>query len=149
MKKILLFILVPILLTTMGEFLLKFNINQVDLAGVQPHPHVQKAIDSIPYISMPISEKLTEASVYLVTVAFHPAVVLALTCIILGGILWVVAMSKFELSFLYPFLSINYVAIVVGSQFILGESVSLYRYLSIVLIVIGLIFISKSPYSDS
>lgn len=149
MKKIFIFILIPVFLTTAGEFILKFNINALETAHVELHPHIQKAIDSIPYISIPISEKLTGACVYLTTVAFHPQIALALACMVLGGVLWVVAMSKFELSFLYPFLSINYVAIVVGSQFILGESVSLYRYLSIVLIMIGLFFISKSPYSDS
>ncbi len=148
MKKILIFIMIPVFLTTVGEFILKFNINHLD-ASPKPHPHIQHVIDSIPFVSTPMSEKLTDAMMYLTTVAFHPGIVLAIACIVIGGVLWVLAMSKFELSFLYPFLSINYLAIVIGSQFILGESVSIYRYVSIVLIIIGLFFISKSPYSDS
>ena len=60
-----------------------------------------------------------------------------------------VAMSKFELSFLYPFMSLNYVIIVISADFILKEDVSLYRYVAIVFIMIGLAIISRSPYSES
>jgi len=62
--------------------------------------------------------------------------------------LWLIAMSKFELSYIYPFLSLNYVIILVGSQLLLGESVSLLRYGSVLLIVIGLVIISRSPYFE-
>ena len=117
-KNKLLFIFLPVALTTIGEFFLKFTLNSMHNTSI-------------------------------VHVFLNPWILLGLGSIFVGGVLWLVAMSKFELSFIYPFLSINYVAIVIGSQWILGEEVSLYRYLSIVLIIAGLIFISRSPFSES
>ena len=117
MKKIILFILTPIFFTTFGEFLLKDTTNHIFKTLTNPS----------------ILDQLKE-----------PYIWLAYLLIIGGGLLWLVAMSKYELSFLYPFLSINYVAIILGSQWILNESVSIYRYVSIAFIISGLIFISKS-----
>jgi drug/metabolite transporter (DMT)-like permease len=127
LKKITLFILFPVILTTLGEFCLKHAINQLSL----------DAADSVSLIQ------------HAFTILGNPGVLAGLFCILCGGFLWVLAMSKFELSFLYPFLSINYIIIILGSHFFLKEEVSLYRYVSIVLITIGLIFISRSPYSEN
>ncbi|MBT5954999.1 hypothetical protein HOG98_09815 [bacterium] len=119
-KNLVFFVLLPVVMTTLGEFILKFSVNQEHMS---------------------VSE-------YLFSFNFNSFMVLFSTFLIIaGGVLWLVAMSKFELSFLYPFLSINYVGIVIGSQFVLKEEVSIYRYISIIFIVIGLIFISRSPYS--
>lgn len=120
------FIFLPIILTTVGEFFLKNHINF-------------------------LSESVAGATTGMLHVGFifNPVIFFALLCIVTGGILWVVAMSKFELSFLYPFLSINYLAIIVGSQVFLKEDVSIYRYVSIVLIIVGLMFISRSPNSEA
>jgi len=112
MKRLFLFVFLPILLTSFGELLLKYNINLNQISSI---PHLE---------TMGIS--------------------IALTMIICGGVVWVIALSKFELSFLYPFLSLNYVIILIGSQWILNEKVSLYRYISVVLIIGGLFFISRS-----
>ena len=71
--------------------------------------------------------------------------VFAISLILIGSILWITAMSKYQLSFIYPFMSINFLIITVGSQFLLNEEVSLYRYLAVMLIIVGLIIISKSP----
>lgn len=115
------FVILPVLLTSFGEFLLKFTLNAQ--AGLPPTTMLETVMN--PYIAF------------------------AFLMIFGGGIMWLVAMSMFELSFLYPFLSINFLIIVVGSQFLLGESVSMIRYVAVFLIVIGLVFISRSKYSAS
>ncbi len=111
------FVILPVLMTTSGEFMLKRFINEAHASG---------------------------AGVYA-----SPLVWLALALITAGGILWVIAMSKYELSFIYPFLSINYISIVIGSQWVLGEAVSPIRYLSVFFIVVGLLLISRSPNSET
>ncbi|MSR88658.1 MAG: hypothetical protein EXS67_03275 [Candidatus Margulisbacteria bacterium] len=108
MKNKLLYILGPILCTSMGEFILKHHINT------------------------------TNAPLSLATF-------ISIALILIGSILWLIAMSKYQLSFIYPFMSINFLIITVGSQILLHENVSLYRYLAVMLIIIGLIIISKSP----
>ncbi len=121
-KKCLLYIAPPILLTSIGEFILKAALNQLTLTG---YLHLTKFILGT------------------------PTTLSALIMVITGGVLWLVAMSKFELSFLYPFLSSNLMIIVLGSHFILGEEVNFYRYLGVILIMIGLVIISKSPNKSS
>ncbi len=119
MKKFIFFIALPILLTSVGEFILKHQLNFL-VGSMAGGIHIM-----------------------------NPGVLLALATITSGGILWVIAMSKYELSFLYPFMSINYLVIIVGSQLLLKEAVSPFRYLAMGLIVTGLIFISRSPNSES
>ncbi len=132
LKRIFLFILVPVLLTTLGEFVLKLTINTLPI--------------SVATQAFSSSYK-THASQFIL-MATHPHVLIGIALILMGGCLWMVALSKFELSFLYPFLSINYALVIIGSQFLLKESVSIYRYLSVVLIMMGLVLISKSSYSE-
>ncbi|MFT5171000.1 MAG: drug/metabolite transporter (DMT)-like permease [Candidatus Marinamargulisbacteria bacterium] len=120
--RLLFFIILPVTLGIYGEFVLKSGINQLGL-------------------------DMSVAS--LIPILSNNLVLAGLFCIIVGGIIWVVAMSKYELSFLYPFLSINYLFIIFGSHFFLGESISFNRYLSAIAISIGLIIISRSPYSET
>ena len=128
-KKCLKYIAPPILLTSLGEFILKASINSYQA----PTP------------STPMSSYLNLAAY----VFSNPITILSLIMVITGGILWLGAMSKFELSCLYPFLSTNLMLIVIGSHVILGEEVNLYRYIGVMLIMTGLVIISKSPYKAS
>lgn len=106
----------PILFTVCGEFLLKFGV-----AGV-PNDEV--------------------VSIFMVL--GNVKIIAGVSLIVMSAILWIVGMSKFQLSFMYPFLSLNYVLIIVGSELILKENVHINRYISILLIIIGLIFVSRS-----
>ncbi len=121
MINIIFFIFLPILLTVSGEFLLKNSLNAIELA-----PGL-----------MGVVSFMTE-----------PMILASLLLIVIGGFLWLIGMSKFELSFMYPFLSINYIVIILGSKFFLNESVSIYRFISALFIIVGLILISRSPYSE-
>ena len=106
----------PILLTIIGEFLLKHMMSRV-----------------------------VEQSWQLFV---HPLVFLAFIAIVLGGLLWLYAMSQLSLSFMYPFMSLNYIVIIFGADFGLNESVTWHRYLAVILITIGLILISRSPNAE-
>jgi multidrug transporter EmrE-like cation transporter len=119
MKHIIYFIILPILLTVVGEFLLKFAVQ---------HQSIGLDINS------------------LLIILASPKIILGVTLIGVSAILWIIGMSKFQLSFMYPFLSLNYGLIIVGSDLILNENVSFNRYLSIGLIAIGLIIISRSNH---
>jgi multidrug transporter EmrE-like cation transporter len=146
-RKLFLFIFIPILLTTFGEFVLKHTINTQETKIETSQ--LSNNVSAILNLSEQNNEKLTAIVSVFKSCISSPKIILATVCIISGGILWLIAMSKFELSFLYPFLSINYICIIIGSQLLLKEEVSIFRYFSIVLIIIGLIIISKSPYSES
>ena len=117
MKNIFFFIIMPILFTVFGEFLLKYS--------------VTGQVIGFDFLSLTM-------------VLSSPAILFGVGLISTSAILWIIGMSKFQLSFMYPFLSLNYVIIIVGSEFFLNEDVQFNRYVAILLIVIGLVIISRS-----
>lgn len=121
MKRFISFVVIPILLTSGGEFLLKYNINAENLITLN--------VGFLPNL--------------------NPFALLGVISIFVGGNLWLIAMSKYELSFLYPFYCLNFLIITIGSQLLLHEQVSLYRYIAVMLIITGLLFISRSSYASS
>ena len=62
----------------------------------------------------------------------------------IGTILWLIALSKFDLSYAYPFVSIGYVFVALFSRIFLKEIISMNRWLSILLIGIGVVLVSLS-----
>lgn len=59
-------------------------------------------------------------------------------------VLWVYCLMHVKLSVAYPFLALGYVFIAFLSYSFLGESISINKAVGMVLIVIGIIFITKA-----
>jgi multidrug transporter EmrE-like cation transporter len=112
------YILLPITLSVIGEFLLKFSAKNM-VQGI--------SLDSILFMCTNIG------------------VLSGVALILCSAVLWIIGMSKFQLSFMYPFLCINYSAIIFGSAILLNEQIPFSRYVSLVFIIIGLVLISRSP----
>ncbi len=122
-KQILIRLGIPVVTMAAGEFILKYNVNQ---------------FSEIPPFSL----------AYPIALATSPAI-LGIALILIGTFLWLSAMSKFQLSFMYPFLSLNYIVIVVGASLILNEPITPPKIIALTLISAGLILISKSPNCTS
>lgn len=60
----------------------------------------------------------------------------------LASLCWMVAMTKFDLSFAYPFTGLNFVLILICSYLLFGEPLSLAKISGALLICLG-IFISS------
>ncbi len=58
--------------------------------------------------------------------------------------LWLLCLSKFNLSYAYPFLSTTFVFVVLGSFFLLGESYSFKLILGQLLIFSGVVLVTLS-----
>jgi multidrug transporter EmrE-like cation transporter len=61
-----------------------------------------------------------------------------------GVISWLFALSHLELSYAYPFSSLGYVGIILGSYFLFKERISAIRLVGIGVIILGLLIISQS-----
>lgn len=59
-------------------------------------------------------------------------------------LLWVVILSGLELSYIYPMVSLNYVLAALSSKVFFKEQVTNMRWLSIAVIMIGVILVSSS-----
>lgn len=70
--------------------------------------------------------------------------IIGLCCYGASALLWIVALSKVQLSYAYPMVSLGYVLVFVLSYWIFGESISLLRIAGLVTIVAGVLMIAKS-----
>ena len=68
----------------------------------------------------------------------------AMICYALSIFLWMAVLSKVEVSFAYPFLSVGYVVAAVVGYYFFGEAISVIRVVGIVIICIGVYLISRS-----
>ena len=69
---------------------------------------------------------------------------LAMICYAISILIWMNVLSKVEVSFAYPFLSIGYVISAVIGFFFFGENLSAIRIAGIIVICIGVVLISRS-----
>ncbi len=71
---------------------------------------------------------------------------LGLGCYALSLMLWMQALSRYDLSFAYPLLSVSYILVYLGAVWLpsLHESVSWRKTLGILLIVAGVILVTRS-----
>jgi drug/metabolite transporter (DMT)-like permease len=75
---------------------------------------------------------------------FSPELVAAAVSIILGTLIWLYVLYDMEVSRAFPFLSLGSVVVVLVSRFVLGESVSAYRWAGVVLVTIGVALVAQS-----
>jgi drug/metabolite transporter (DMT)-like permease len=69
-------------------------------------------------------------------------IVVGLVLAVLSTISWMLTLSKLKLSFAYPFMSLTFPLILFFSALLLGETVSLYRWIGICVVLVGLIIVS-------
>ena len=61
----------------------------------------------------------------------------------LASIAWMAAMTKFDLSHAYPFMSLNFVVVIVLSAWLLSEPLTAQRVTGVALIVIGTVVAAR------
>jgi len=59
----------------------------------------------------------------------------------LASLFWIATLSKFELSYAYPFMSLSFVCVVALSIPMFGESLNSFKVLGVLSICLGLVFI--------
>lgn len=69
---------------------------------------------------------------------------MAMFCYALSIFLWMAVLSKVEVSYAYPFLSIGYVVAAIAGYYLFGENISLIRIVGIAVICLGVFLISRS-----
>ena len=92
----------------------------------------------------PVSPSLQGFIGLVIQVLRSPLLLLGLTFWSLGALLWIVTLSRVQLTYAYPMLSLGYVIVFAGSWILFKESVSLMRVVGAVIVVIGVILISRS-----
>ena len=77
-------------------------------------------------------------------VLLSPYVIGGLLTLIFSMGLHLLALSRVDISFAYPFLSVSYVIVLVAGYFLFGEAISMYRIAGVALICAGTVLIAQS-----
>ena len=115
------YIFAVVILTVCGQLILKW---QVAKAGAFP-------------------ALLSERVFFLSRLLFNPWVIAGLFAGLLAFLSWMAAMTKFELSYAYPFMSLAFVLVLLSSALIFRETVTLPKILGVLLIMMGIIVSSR------
>ncbi|MBC3906042.1 MULTISPECIES: EamA family transporter [Undibacterium] len=67
-----------------------------------------------------------------------------LTCYVISVVVWIIGLSRVDVSIAYPLLSLGYIVNAIGAWYFLGEVMSLQRMLAIGVIIIGVALLVKS-----
>ena len=76
--------------------------------------------------------------------AQHPAILGGLACYAVSVLVWIVALSRVEVSIAYPMLSIGYVLNALLAWWLFGEDLNAQRWLGIGVIVVGVVLVARS-----
>ena len=69
----------------------------------------------------------------------------AMICFLGSILLWIVVLSRVEVSYAYVFNSIGYVVLTVCAYWLFDESISVYKIIGMAVVIVGLIIMSFHP----
>lgn len=122
MSKFFIFIVITVILNAASQLLMKAGIakiGQAEFSGVKIASMGFAAITS-------------------------PLIILGLTTMTISMGTHLLSLSRFDVSFAFPFLSIAYVIVAVWGSIFLGEQVNATRITGILVIVLGTVILAKS-----
>lgn len=127
MKNFLL-VLVCVLLGVCGQLLMKQGISYGENATAKGD-----AVDN-----------MREVLPYLRTVAMNPLVIGGFALYGLSSVLWLILLTRVELSWAYPMLAMGYIAVVLFSRVFFQEAVTLTRFAGTVVVALGVWLIART-----
>ncbi len=115
------YILITLTLTVYGQLLLKWRLSQLP----------------------PLPEGFKEKIRFLVSLIFDPVIFTIYIAVFAAGLAWMAVLTRFDLNYAYPFMSLSFVCVLILSSLLLGEPLTLGRTLGVGLIVAGTVVASR------
>jgi multidrug transporter EmrE-like cation transporter len=116
-----LYILGTVLFTVYGQLIVKWQVAQ---AG-------------------PFPATAAERVLFIVRLLFNPWIISGVAAGFIAFLCWIVAMTRFELSYAYPFMSLAFVFVLILSAIFFHEAVTIPKAAGVALVVIGIIIGSR------
>jgi multidrug transporter EmrE-like cation transporter len=116
-----LYILATVLFTVYGQLVVKWQVAQ---AGAYP---------------LATSERL----IFLLKLLLNPWIISGVAAGFLALLCWMIAMTRFDLSYAYPFMSLAFVFVLILSAIFFHETVTMPKMIGVMLIVAGIIIGSR------
>lgn len=115
-------ILAGVLLNAVAQLLLKAGTNAIGVLGGKSGQMVSQ----------------------LFNVITEPHIIGGLTCYVCSVGIWIIALSRVDVSVAYPMLSIGYIVNALAAWYLFGEVMSVSKLVGIFIIIVGVYFVSKS-----
>tara|TARA_R110000824_G_scaffold390760_17_gene587986 strand:+ start:24680 stop:25051 length:372 start_codon:yes stop_codon:yes gene_type:complete len=77
-------------------------------------------------------------------IASNPYVVFGLTCYVVSVGFWLLALSRVDVGFAYPMLSVGYIVTAIAAYYVFNEPLTTVRIAGIVVIMFGVFLISRT-----
>lgn len=88
-------------------------------------------------------ETITDKFILAFSMLLDPYIMISLVLTLLAGVTWMIAMTKFDISYAYPFTTLGFVFVFIFSVILFNEPVSWQKIVGLGFIIIGLIISSK------
>jgi multidrug transporter EmrE-like cation transporter len=118
-----LLILASIMASVAGQYVLKVGAKQLGTLGV---------------------EQAAKGVTIAITAATNPWIIGGLACYGLGAVAWIMVLTRVPLSWAYPILALNQILVLMVAWLFLGETVGPMRWCGALLIVSGVVLVSRS-----
>ena len=88
-------------------------------------------------------ETMYDKFVFAIGMLLNPYIIISLIFTLLAGLTWMIAMTKFDISYAYPFTTLGFVFVFIFSVVLFGEVVNWWKIIGLIFIIIGLIISNK------
>ena len=116
------YILLTLAFTVYGQLVLKWQ-----MSGVGPLPAAG-----------------TEKLAFLLSQFLNPWIISGFISAFVASLAWMAAMTRFDLNYAYPFMSLAFVIVMGFSVLFLGETVSLAKVVGTLFVCVGLVVIARA-----
>ncbi len=79
-----------------------------------------------------------------IKLATEPHILGGLTCYVISVVVWIMALSRVEVSLAYPMLSIGYVVNALAAWWLFGEALTVERLVGIGVIIFGVFLLART-----
>jgi len=86
----------------------------------------------------PLPESLAGKLQFVVLFLFRPWVILALAATFFSGIAWIIAMTRLELSYAYPYVALPFILVPLAAAWLFQEQVHSNQFIGMALILLGI-----------
>ena len=118
-----LYIFGTILFTVFGQILLKWRLSML-------------------HFTLP-DTMLSDKLLTLIKLVFDPFIFVGFISAFIASLFWMAAMTKFEITYAYPFMSLSPAIVFLVGVFLLGETFTIGKVIGLVIIAIGIIVTVK------
>lgn len=91
-----------------------------------------------------IPDPLNERLKYFIGIFLNPWIISGLIGAAIAAFFWIIALKKFEMSYLYPFVSLTFPGILLCSALLFGEPITWSRVVGVLLIISGIVVHMRS-----